>query len=207
MTSHNIMHEMKIDKSCFEVFSELESDRLIFREVNPEDVEEIFKIYSDPEVARYDWFTPINTKDDALSIINHYKNEFKNKEEITWGVARKNDNKIIGYCNLGSFDDASIRSEIGYGFNREEWNKGYATETIKALVKFGFEVMNFNRIEATVTFGNEASVKALKKANFVQEGILRERTIMKGKLVDDVVLSILKKDYKVLMDLFFKINN
>jgi len=201
------MHEMKIDKSCFEVFSELESDRLIFREVNPEDVEEIFKIYSDPEVARYDWFTPINTKDDALSIINHYKNEFKNKEEITWGVARKNDNKIIGYCNLGSFDDASIRSEIGYGFNREEWNKGYATETIKALVKFGFEVMNFNRIEATVTFGNEASVKALKKANFVQEGILRERTIMKGKLVDDVVLSILKKDYKVLMDLFFKINN
>jgi len=201
------MHEMKIDKSCFEVFSELESDRLIFREVNPEDVEEIFKIYSDPEVARYDWFTPINTKDDALSIINHYKNEFKNKEEITWGVARKNDNKIIGYCNLGSFDDASIRSEIGYGFNREEWNKGYATETIKALVKFGFEVMNFNRIEATVTFGNEASVKALKKANFVQEGILRERTIMKGKLVDDVVLSVLKKDYKVLMDLFFKINN
>jgi len=190
------MHEMKIDKSCFEVFPELESDRLIFREVNPEDVEEIFKIYSDPEVAKYDWFTPINTKDDALSIINHYKNEFINKEEITWGVARKNDNKIIGYCNLGSFDDASIRSEIGYGFNRYEWNKGYATEAIKVLAKFGFEIMNFNRIEATVTLGNEASVKALKKSNFVQEGIFRERTVMKGKFVDDIVLAIVKKDYK-----------
>ncbi|WP_051823864.1 GNAT family N-acetyltransferase [Clostridium sulfidigenes] len=197
MTSHNIMHEMKIDKSCFEVFPELESDRLIFREVNPEDVEEIFKIYSDPEVAKYDWFTPINTKSHALSIINCYKNEFESKEEITWGVARKNDDKIIGYCNLGSFDDASIRSEIGYGFNRDEWNKGYATEVIRVLVKFGFEVMNFNRIEATVTLGNEASVKALKKANFVQEGIFRERTIMKGEFVDDIVLAILKKDYKI----------
>ncbi len=64
-------------------------------------------------------------------------------------------------------------------------------------MKFGFEVMNFNRIEATVTLGNEASVKALKKANFVQEGIFRERTIMKGEFVDDIVLAILKKDYKV----------
>ncbi len=197
MTSYSIMHEMKINKSCFNIFPKLESERLIFREVNSEDVEEIFKIYSDPEVAKYDWFTPINTKDDALSIINSYKKEFENKEEITWGVARKNDNKIIGYCNLGSFDDDSIRSEIGYGFNREEWNKGYATEAIKVLVKFGFEVMNFNRIEATVTLGNDASIKALKKANFVQEGILRERTVMKGKFEDDVILAILKKDYRL----------
>jgi len=190
------MHEMKINKSCFDIFPELESERLIYREINSEDVEAIFKIYSNPEVAKYDWFTPINTKDDALSIINCYKKEFENKEEITWGVARKNDNKIIGYCNLGSFNDDSIRSEIGYGFNREEWNKGYATETIKVLAKFGFEVMNFNRIEATVTLGNDASIKALKKASFVQEGIFRERTIMKGEFVDDVILAILKKDYK-----------
>lgn len=197
MMNHSIMNEIKINKSCFDIFPELESERLIYREINSEDVEEIFKIYSDPEVAKYDWFTPINTKDDALSIINCYKKEFENEEEITWGVARKNDNKIIGYCNLGSFNDDSIRSEIGYGFNREEWNKGYATETIKALVKFGFEVMNFNRIEATVTLGNDASIKALKKANFVQEGIFRERTIMKGEFVDDVILAILKKDYKV----------
>jgi len=56
------MHEMKINKSCFGIFPELESERLIFREVNSEDVEEIFKIYSDPEVAKYDWFSPINTK-------------------------------------------------------------------------------------------------------------------------------------------------
>lgn len=56
--------------------------------------------------------------------------------------------------------------------------------------------MNFNRIEATVTLGNDASIRALKKANFVQEGILRERTIMKGKFENDVILAILKKDYK-----------
>jgi ribosomal-protein-alanine N-acetyltransferase len=197
MTSNSTTQEMKINKSCFDIFPQLESERLIYREVNSEDVEDIFKIYSDPEVAKYDWYKPIDTKEDALFIINRYKREFQNKEEITWGVARKSDNKIIGYCCFGTFDDDSIRSEIGYGFNRDEWNNGYATEAIKVLVKFGFESMNFNRIEATVTLGNDASVKALKKANFLQEGIVRERTIMKGKFEDDVILAIIKRDYSL----------
>lgn len=198
MTDGNVTQEMKINKSCFDIFPELESQRLIYREVHLGDVEDIFNIYSDPEVAKYDWYKPIATKDDALSIINRYRREFQDKEEITWGVARKSDNKIIGYCCLGTFNDDSRRSEIGYGFNRYEWNKGYATETIKVLTKFGFKIMDLNRIEATVTLGNDASVKALKKANFLQEGIVRERSIMKGKFEDDVILAIIKKDYVLL---------
>ncbi|MEK6265917.1 MAG: GNAT family N-acetyltransferase [Clostridium sp.] len=195
MNNSNTMKVMIINKSCFNIFPELESERLKYRKVTSEDVEDIFNIYSDPEVAKYDWYKPIATKDEALSIINRYGKEFRNKEELTWGVARKYDNKIIGYCCLGSFNDESRRSEIGYGFNRDEWNKGYATEAIKVLVEFGFGIMNFNRIEATVTLGNDASVKALKKANFLQEGIVRERTIMKGKFEDDVILAIIRKDY------------
>jgi ribosomal-protein-alanine N-acetyltransferase len=198
MTNSNVTQEMKINKSCFDIFPKLQSERLIFREVTSEDVEDIFKIYSDPEVAKYDWYKPITTKDDAVSIINNYSQEFQDKEEITWGVARKDDNKIIGYCCLGDFDDDSIRSEIGYAFNRDEWNNGYATEAIKVLVKFGFDIMSLNRIEAQVTLGNDASVKALKKAAFLQEGIVRERTIMKGEFVDDVILAIIRKDYRLL---------
>ena len=195
MTNNNFTQEMKINKSCFDMFPELQSERLIFREVNSADVEDIFKIYSDPEVAKYDWYKPIDTKGEALEIINRYSREFQDKEEITWGVAKKDDNRIIGYCCLGIFNDVSRRSEIGYGFKRDEWNKGYATEAIKILVKFGFEIMNLNRVEATVTLGNDASVKALKKADFLQEGIVRERTIMKGKFEDDVILAIIRKDY------------
>jgi len=195
MYNSNTTQVMKINKSCFDIFPELESERFKYIQVTLADVEDIFKIYSDPEVAKYDWYKPITTKDDALSIINRYSKEFQNKEELTWGVARKYDNKIIGYCCLGSFNDDSRRSEIGYGFNRDEWNKGYATEAIKVLVKFGFDIMNFNRIEATVTLGNDASVNALKKANFLQEGIVRERSIMKGKFEDDVILAIIRKDY------------
>ena len=197
MINNKVNPNMKVNKSCFDIFPELESERLIYREVTSEDVDDVFNIYSDPEVAKYDLYNPISTKEDSIYIINQYSEDFKNKEEITWGVARKSDNKLIGYCCLGDFDDNSLRSQIGYGFKLCEWNKGYATEAINVMVEFAFEVMDLNRVEAEVTLGNDASVKVLKKVNFVQEGIFRERTIIKGEFVDDVILAIIKKDYAI----------
>ncbi|MBK1813295.1 GNAT family N-acetyltransferase [Clostridium sp. YIM B02505] len=184
-----------IDKRFFDVFPDLESQRLIFRKVEASDVEDIFDIFSDPEVAKYDFFTPINTKEKAFLIIDNYQSEFISKEEITWGIVRKEDKKLIGYLSLGNFDEEAKSCEIGYGLNREYWNKGYGTEAIKTLIKFAFEKVKVNRIEATVTFGNVASVKALIKSGFLQEGILRERTMIKGELVDDVILALLRRDY------------
>ncbi len=195
MGNIGVAKEEIINKSCFVSFPELQSERLVFRKINLEDVEDIFKIYSDPEVAKYDWYNPIDKLEKAISIINGYNEDFDEKEEITWGVARKSDNKIIGYCCLGDFDDNSRRCEIGYGFIRDEWNNGYGTEAVNTLVKFGFEAMNLNRIEATVTLGNDASIRVLKKCKFTREGIFRQRTFMKGEFVDDVILAIVRKDY------------
>lgn len=191
----NIVKEDRINNSSFDSFPELRSKRLVFRKIDLEDVEEIFKIYSDPEVAKYDWYNPIENIEDAISIINGYQKDFQDREEITWGIARKSDNKIIGYCCLGDFNNNSRRSEIGYGIMGDQWNKGYGTEAVKTIVKFGFEIMNLNRIEATVTLGNHGSIKVLKKSKFTSEGIFRQRTFMKGEFVDDVILAILKKDY------------
>ncbi|GFP76204.1 GNAT family N-acetyltransferase [Clostridium fungisolvens] len=184
-----------IDKSLFDVFPNLESERLLFRKMEASDVEDVFAIFSDPEVAKYDFFTHINTKEKALLIIDNYQDEFISKEEITWGIIRKDDNKLIGYFSLGNFDEDAKRCEIGYGLNRDVWNKGYGTEAIKTITKFAFEKVKVNRIEATVTFGNDASVKALIRSGFLQEGILRERTMIKGELVDDVILALIRRDY------------
>lgn len=78
-----------------------------------------------------------------------------------------------------------------------QWNKGYATEAIKAIVDFAFKTMNLNRIEAFITPGNDASVSVLRKVNFTQEGIVRERDLIKGKLEDGIIMAILKRDYMI----------
>lgn len=184
-----------MNRDCFSKFPIIDTDRIMLREINVGDVEAILKIYGDPKVAEYDWFEPFDTLEKAIKLVNHFNKEFEEQEEITWGIVRKEDKALIGYCCLGDFDDDARRSEIGYGLMSSEWNKGYATEVVKALTKFGFEALNLNRIEAFITPGNDASIRVLKKSGFLQEGIVRERDFIKGKLVDGVILAMLKREY------------
>lgn len=184
-----------INKRVFEDFPIRETERLILRKMDLSDVDDVLKVYGDPKVAKYDWFEPFETKEMATKLINHVSKEFEEQEEITWGIVRKEDEAFIGYCCLGDFEDDARRSEIGYGLRSDEWNKGYGTEVVKALVKFSFEEMNLNRVEAFVTPGNDASVRLLKKVGFLQEGIVRERDLIKGKLEDGVIMAMLKSDY------------
>lgn len=179
----------------FTPFPILETERLILRLVEDTDVDHLYEILSDAEVAKFDYFYPLTSKEQALKFIERYKNEVEENEEITWGIVLKETNKLIGTCCLGSFDDGARRGEIGYDIAQAEWGKGYATEALEAVIDYGFGTMNLNRIEATITPGNDASVKVLNKLNFIHEGIVRERDLIKGKLEDGIMMSILKRDY------------
>ncbi len=151
-----------MNKSCFDIFPILQTKRLFLRAINSLDVEGIFEVFSDPDVAKYDWFNPIKSYDDAIKIISRYKGEFEEKEEITWGIMLKESNKLIGTCCLGNFVKDARRCKLGYDIMKSEWNKGYATEAIKAIVDFAFNTMDLNRIEAFITPGNDSSINDLE---------------------------------------------
>lgn len=185
---------------CFVPFPRLETERLFLRQVEVNDLEQLYEMLSDPEVARFDYFYPVTSREKAMKFIERYNEELEESEEITWGIILKETNELIGTCCLGDFDDGARRSEIGYAITKQQWNKGYATEALKAVIEFGFNRMNLNRIEATITPGNDASVKVLDKLNFIQEGIVRERDLIKGKLEDGIMMSILKRDYILIAD-------
>ncbi|SMF87098.1 ribosomal-protein-alanine N-acetyltransferase [Paenibacillus uliginis N3/975] len=180
---------------CFIPFPILETERLILRLVEDRDAEQLYEILSDAEVAKFDYFYPVTSKEQVLKFIERYKKEIEENEEITWGIILKETNKLIGTCCLGSFDEGARRGELGYDIAQVKWGKGYATEALEAVIDYGFDIMNLNRIEATITPGNDASVKVLSKLNFIQEGVVRERDLIKGKLEDGIMMSILKRDY------------
>lgn len=181
----------------FVPFPELETERLILRQVMNEDMEELYEILSDVEVAKFDYFYPLSSKAEVIKFIERYRKELDENEEITWGIILKETNKLVGTCCLGSFNEGARRAEIGYNIAQVEWCKGYATEALGRIINFGFNIMNLNRIEATVTPGNDASVRVLAKLNFIQEGIVRERDLIKGRLEDGIIMSILKKEYSI----------
>lgn len=180
---------------CFEPYPNLETDRLILRPVAEKDLEDLYQVLSDPDVAKFDYFYPLTDREQVKEVIKRYQKQVEDNVEITWGLALKENNKLMGICCLGNIERESKRAEIGYDIAQAYWNKGYATEALKAMVDYGFSVMNLNRIEATITPGNDASIKVLKKLNFVEEGVLRERDLIKGKLEDGVMMSLLKREY------------
>jgi [ribosomal protein S5]-alanine N-acetyltransferase len=180
---------------CFASFPRLETERLSLSQVQYKDSDQLYEILSDPEVAKFDYFYPVTSKAEVTKFIDRYNKEYEKNEEITWGINLKETDQLIGICCLGSFDEGARRAELGYDIAQAKWGRGYATEAIRAVVDFGFNCMNLNRIEATITPGNDASVQVLKKLNFIQEGIFRERDLIKGKLEDGILMSILKREY------------
>ena len=85
-----------------------------------------------------------------------------------------------------------IDQNIGYDLQKEFWYNGYITESLKEVLKFGFEKLEINRIEAEVMPGNIGSEKVLKKLRFEKEGLLRDWMLFNGKHYDMMMYSLLR---------------
>lgn len=70
---------------------------------------------------------------------------------------------------------------IGYFLAEEHWGKGIATEAVSTLVKFLFEEIDINRIQAEVMPANEVSKKVLLKNGFIKEGLLRQAVLVRQR--------------------------
>ncbi len=180
----------------FEPYPVLETERLILNEITDDHVEELSAVLSDPDVAKYDYFYPTKSIEEVMQFIERYGEERQDNEEITWGIFEKHSKKLVGTCGIGNFSDPAKRGEVGYAIAQEHWGKGYAAESIGAVVTYGFEVVGLNRIEGNITPGNQPSERVLEKNGFTREGHVRQRDWMKGQLVDSIVMGLLKSDFE-----------
>src|SRR5690606_30846856 len=128
--------------------------------------------WSDFEVQKYN--APVMTKvEEAQELIAYLLNKFQEKRGITWGITRKGDDTVMGMCGYNGWSPYHRRADIGYDLARKYWGNGYGREAVKAIVGFGFDKMNLNRVEAETIEDNHGSVKMLKKIGFTLEGIRR----------------------------------
>lgn len=194
----NREEEGRMFNKAFSRFPILKTERLTLREIEEKDLEQVYGIFSSAEVAEFSSHYPTESKEQVFKAIHRWKSEYTEKYQLRWGIARREDDILIGTCCLGDFDENAKRSEIGYHLAFDQWNKGYMTEALKAMISFGFEDSEINRIEAFVTPGNEASTKVLEKLGFIREGLLRERDYFKEKYQDGIVFGMLRKDYRSL---------
>ena len=179
-----------------DAFPILETDRLILRQVTSDDANSLLTYLSDIDVMKYMGLEPFKSIDDALDEISWYKSIFEKGTGIRWGITLKGQREIIGSCGFHNKVAQHYRAELGFELSKEHWGKGIASEAIEAVICYGFEQMNLQRIEALIEPPNIPSQKVVERQGFMREGLLRSYEYTCGKFDDLYMYSLLKQEYK-----------
>ena len=183
-----------MDKISFLPFTNLESERVLLRQMTHEDVDEVFTIRSSPELMKYIPRPILKSKEEAIDLIDMINQKIVDGEGINWAITIKPSNKLIGYLGHYRIQWEHYRSEIGYMLLPEAHGKGIATEAIRLICEYGFNHMNIHSLEAVIEPENDASARVLEKNGFVKEAHFRENEFFDGKFYDSIVYSLLRND-------------
>ena len=150
-------------------FPTLATDRLILRQMDVEDENEIYLLRSDERVLKYIDIQKAYTVDDARKFIEKINNGIRNNEWIFWGIRLKTDPRLIGTICYWNISQQPFRGEIGYMLHPDFQGKGIMQEALVKVIDYGFATLQFNSIEADLNPDNSPSIKLLEKTGFVYE--------------------------------------
>ncbi|PEJ51775.1 MULTISPECIES: GNAT family N-acetyltransferase [unclassified Bacillus (in: firmicutes)] len=179
------------------LFPNILTERLYLREVNITDTNRLFTILSREDVTKYYGLDALTNSSQVIDLIHFFREMYETRSGIRWGIIEKETNKLIGTCGFNAYQERNKRAEVGYEIHPDYWRKGYATEAVKALLNYGFDMLQLNRIGAIVYPENLPSQKLLEKIGFTNEGLLREYLIQGTSVHDTYAYSILRKEWVI----------
>jgi RimJ/RimL family protein N-acetyltransferase len=132
----------------------------------------------------------------AQSWITCCNQEWEKNHSATFALELLTEKKLIGMNALRHIDREHAQAEIACWVGKDWWNQGFASEAGEAMIRFGFETLQLNRIYAYYMTRNPASGKVLTRIGMREEGILRQRVRKWGVFEDVAVLAILREDWR-----------
>jgi RimJ/RimL family protein N-acetyltransferase len=143
------------------------------------------------------WSYPAWTdRSQAQQWLLNVQENYRTGDALQLGIERNADHILIGTCTIFQFHVASRRAEIGYVLGRPYWGSGYMQEALQALLRYAFETLNLNRLEADIDPRNLASASVLERLGFVKEGHLRERWIVNEEVSDTAFYGLLRREWQ-----------
>ena len=168
-------------------------DRIYFRPLEIEDIKNGWQQWINDENSNefLDGIYPVS-KENLIK----YFNENQPPKAVIFSICDKASDTYFGNAKLGSIDWVNKRCTYGRLIGKKEYRgKGYGSEALIMLVKYGFLKLGMNRIYSGAIEDNVASLKSNEKVGFVKEGTQREAVYRNGKFVNIVSLAMTKKDF------------
>ena len=146
----------------------LETERLVLRLMDMNDVNNLLGIFSDPEAMR---FYP-STKDETATRtwIQKQLDSYQKHGHGLWIATMKETGEFAGQCGLVEQEvDGRSEIEIGYLFLRCLWGRGLATEAAQSCRNYGFSHFGYKRLVSLIDPGNIASRRVAEKIGMTLE--------------------------------------
>jgi len=178
-------------------FPELQTDRLLLREIVQADAPAIFAIHSDADNLRWFGADPLIELAQAEQLIDVFSSwRLLPNPGTRWAIETRSDRKLIGTCGLFKWNRNWRSCTIGYELARPDQGLGFMREALLAMLSYGFAEMQLNRISAEVHPKNAASIRTLHALGFVEEGHLREAGFWAGEFHDLKQFGLLCHEFK-----------
>lgn len=146
----------------------VETERLILRELVPEDEDGLFELDSDPAVHEFLGNKPITNREQAREAIQFIRQQYIDNGIGRWAIVEKKSNAFIGWTGLKLVKKRTNNHinyyDVGYRLIKRYWGQGFATESAEASLQYGFNTLNIPVIYAIADSANAGSQKVLEKA-------------------------------------------
>ena len=186
-------------ESVFKIFSNmptLYTERLSLRMMHPIDAEDMFDYARRPEVTKYLLWREHTDIEYTRDYLNYISGRYALGSFFDWALIDRESRRMIGTCGFTRIDTANNSAEIGYVLNPDFHRRGFGSEAVRRVLKFGFEELGLQRIEARFMQGNEASLALMKSVGMTFEGYMRDLMLVKGKYRTIGISSILRSEYE-----------
>ena len=175
----------------FAQFHSIETERLILRQLQMEDVYEYYeRLFGDADVSRYMLFQPHQDIGESLESLQRKLDRYEEGGFYCWGVTEKGEDSLIGLIELLRFDEQDNSCSFVYMLGCHYWNKGYGTEILKAVFRFAFEELEVERITADHISRNAASGAVMEKAGMKHIATIAGKYEKLGRIYDAEVYEI-----------------
>lgn len=183
-----------------ERFRLLEGEKIYLIPIEEEHCDVYYSLLKNTSLENYK-MTGTKTMFTKTSLKSYIEDIVSDRSRIDCFIVDRDNDEIVGEVVLNDIDWKNrmgcIRIAI---FKDSDYNKGFGTEAMLLLIKYGFGMYNLNRIELEVYAFNERAIHLYEKIGFKREGILREYLYFDNEYHDAVTMSILKKEFELRRD-------
>ena len=167
----------------------IETARLRLRPYRRSDLAALHALFTDPGVRRYLLDGEVVSRDWVAEEIRGSLACFADRGFGQWAILARDGGDLIGFAGYRYFHQPP-ELQLLYGLAPAHWNRGLATETARAMIRWGFEQHGFDVIRASTDAPNAASIRVLEKA-----GMRFEKRVLVGGL-DTVYYRLAREDFE-----------